>query len=108
MLGEPIPWDNVTFYEMENTRAIRTDRWKYVARHPDGPFELYDMQADPRERFNFSASPQSPKNSASWPNSLDAFFSRHADPQYDVWKDGRSKAGRLAAASRKPQAKPGP
>jgi hypothetical protein len=34
---------------------------------------------------------------------LDAFFSRHADPQYDVWKDGRSKAGRLGGASRKPQ-----
>ena len=24
---------------------------------------------------------------------LDAFFSRYADPEYDLWKGGRSKAG---------------
>ena len=32
------------YYEMETCRAIRTDRWKYVARYPNGPFELYDMR----------------------------------------------------------------
>ncbi len=26
---------------------------------------------------------------------LDAFFHQHADPQYDVWNGGRSKASRL-------------
>jgi hypothetical protein len=25
---------------------------------------------------------------------LDAFFAAHADPQYDIWKGGRSKAKR--------------
>ena len=45
------------FYEMEACRAIRTERWKYVARHPDGPHELYDMQTDPRERFNLYGQP---------------------------------------------------
>src|SRR5262249_28433576 len=34
LAGRTIPWENVMFYEMEYTRAIRTDGWKYVARHP--------------------------------------------------------------------------
>ena len=56
--GEPLAWDNVMFYEMETTRAVRTDDWKYVARFPNGPFELYDMKKDPRERFNRFGQPE--------------------------------------------------
>ena len=37
---------------METTRAIRVDDWKYVARYPNGPYELYNMKQDPHERFN--------------------------------------------------------
>jgi arylsulfatase A-like enzyme len=96
--GAPLAWDNAVFYEMENTRAIRTDGWKYVARHPDGPWELYDMQADPRERFNLFGQPAVADKQRELADRLDAFFRRHADPQYDVWQDGRSKAGRLLRA----------
>jgi arylsulfatase A-like enzyme len=93
--GKTIPRDEVIFYEMENTRAIRTAGWKYVARHPDGPFELYDMNADPRERFNlFGQSPHAGMQ-RELARQLDEFFQRHADPQYDLWKSGRSKAGSL-------------
>ena len=64
------------------------------------------MQADPQERFNLFGQPTVADEQRELAEQLDAFFSRHADPQYDVWKDGRSKAGRLGGASRKPQAKP--
>src|SRR5262249_20382011 len=30
LAGQTIAWENVMFYEMETTRAIRTKRWKYV------------------------------------------------------------------------------
>ena len=93
--GEKIEWDNVIFYEMEHTRAIRTEEWKYVARHPDGPSELYDMKTDPQERFNLFGQPKHAEKQRTLAARLDEFFQRHADPQYDVWKDGRSKAGRL-------------
>jgi arylsulfatase A-like enzyme len=90
--GEPIEWDNTTFYEMETCRAVRTDGWKLVMRRPDGPHELYDMKADPQERFNLFGQPGSESKRAELQQKLDAFFTRYADPQYDIWKGGRSKA----------------
>lgn len=86
--------DNAVFYEMETTRAIRTDEWKYVARHPSGPFELYHMTEDPQERFNLNGQPGMEEITASLALRLDAFFSAHRDPQYDIWQGGRSKAKR--------------
>lgn len=93
--GETIPWDNTTFYEMEGTRAIRTDDWKYVARHPSGPNELYDMRCDPHERFNLFGQPGTEAKRDELAKRLDAFFRQYADPKYDMWNGGRSKAKRL-------------
>jgi arylsulfatase A-like enzyme len=92
--GEKIAWDNTIYYEMETTRAIRAEQWKYVARFPDGPFELYDMQADPQERFNRYGQPGTEPMRADLAKRLDTFFAEYADPQYDIWKGGRSKAKR--------------
>ncbi len=92
--GETLPWENVMFFEMETVRAVRTDDWKYVARFPNGPFELYDMKRDPRERFNLYGQPGTEPKRAELAGRIDGFFSRYADPQYDIWKGGRSKAKR--------------
>jgi arylsulfatase A-like enzyme len=94
--GQTIPWENEIYYEMETTRAVRTERWKYVARFPNGPYELYDMQVDPMERFNLYGQPDTRKTIANLAFKLDTFFSRYADPQFDLWKGGRSKAKRHA------------
>ena len=51
LLGKPIPWDNVTFYEMENTRAIRTDGWKYVARQPGRALRVVRHASRPARAF---------------------------------------------------------
>jgi len=92
--GETTEWENVVFYEMETCRAIRDDGWKYVARHPQGPFELYDMRRDLQERFNLFGQPGAEAKQQELARRLDEFFSRYADPQYDIWKGGRSKAKR--------------
>jgi len=92
--GEKIPWDNTMFYEMESTRAVRTEDWKYVARFPKGPFELYDMKKDPMERFNLFGQPGTDAKRSELAKQLDDFFAKYADPQYDLWKGGRSKAKR--------------
>ena len=95
--GEPMGWDNVVFYEMETCRAIRTDRWKYVARHPNGPHELYDKEVDPQERFNLYGQPGMDATRSELHQRLTAFFAEYADPQYDIWRGGRSKARLLSA-----------
>jgi arylsulfatase A-like enzyme len=96
LLSREIPWENVMFYEMEETRAIRTDNWKHVLRHPDGPHELYDLAADPNERFNLYGQPRQAEQQRQLAARLIAFFDQYVDPQYDLWKNGRSKAGRLS------------
>lgn len=96
LLGaKDVLWQNVTFYEMETCRAVRTDGWKLVMRHPDGPHELYDMKADPQERFNLFGQPGTETHRAELQSKLDTFFNTYADPQYDIWKGGRSKAKRV-------------
>lgn len=96
-------WDNTVFYEMETCRAIRTDRWKYVARFPDGPFELYDMQNDPRERFNLFGQLGTQETKTTLAQKLDAFFDEYADPKYNIWKGGGSKAKRHTQSETTPK-----
>jgi arylsulfatase A-like enzyme len=95
LAGRPLELaDNAVFYEMETMRAVRTDAWKYVERHPDGPHELYDMRTDPQERFNLFGQPGTQAVKAALAARLQAFFQAHRDPQYDLWQGGRSKAKR--------------
>jgi choline-sulfatase len=93
--GERIEWDNVAFYEFETTRAIRTDEWKYVRRFPNGPDELYDLKHDPGERLNLVDRPAQAAVRADLGRRMEAFFDRYADPKYDVWHGGGSKAPRI-------------
>jgi arylsulfatase A-like enzyme len=95
--GGSVVWENVVYYEMESCRAVRTDKWKYVARHPNGPHELYDKSADPHERMNLYGQPGREAVRAELDQRLTAFFQEYADPQYDIWRGGRSKARRLVA-----------
>jgi arylsulfatase A-like enzyme len=93
--GRDIHWENEMFYEMETCRAIRAERWKYVERHPNGPHELYDMQSDPHERFNQFGQPGTQLVQQELAGRLSRFFQEFADPKYDIWQGGRSKASRL-------------
>jgi arylsulfatase len=51
--GKPLLRDYLA-WEHEGNRAIRSGNWKLVARH-DGPWELYDLNADPTELDDRSA-----------------------------------------------------
>lgn len=94
LAGKDIPGDDEIFFEYENTRAIRTNKWKYIDRFPDGPTELYDLENDPEERENLADEPQHAKTQAELDARLKAFFDKYVDPQYDLSQGGRSKAGR--------------
>jgi hypothetical protein len=53
------------------------------------------MQTDPQERFNLFGQPKLVEEQRQLAAQLEAFFSRYVDPQYDIWKGGKSKAARL-------------
>ena len=92
--GEDVVWDGTIFHEFENTRMVRTDRWKYTKRNPDGPDELYDMVSDPGERRNLvGMAPEGVIEELS--GKLRQFFGDYVDSQYNLWCGGRSKAGRM-------------
>jgi arylsulfatase A-like enzyme len=93
--GQNMQWENVIFYEHENTRAIRTDQWKLVIRHDDGPNELYHLAQDPGEWVNLYHDPAHDQQRAVLSQQLSQFFDRHADPKYDLWRDGTSQTVRL-------------
>jgi arylsulfatase A-like enzyme len=90
-------WDGgeAFFHELESVRTVRTARWKYSWRHGDGPDELYDMDADPGERWNLVHDPACADTVRDHRARIDAFFRRYADPGWDLWRGGGSKAGRL-------------
>lgn len=93
--GETLEWDDVTFYEFENVRAVRTPQWKYIERIHQEPNELYDLTSDPGERNNLINSPAHAKTRGQLRERLYQFFERHADPKWDLWKGGASKSGLL-------------
>ncbi|MBW3597030.1 MAG: sulfatase-like hydrolase/transferase [Planctomycetes bacterium] len=97
--GQPLEWKNVVYYDFENTRAVRTDEWKYVERFPDGPHELYDLSADPHEEFNLYGQPRQAEVQQRLRDRLHTFFQKHADPKYDLWRGGGSKTKLITAAS---------
>lgn len=51
MQGEQV-WDERVFGEYGDLRMIRTNKWKLVRRYPNGPDDLFDLEADPHERNN--------------------------------------------------------
>jgi arylsulfatase A-like enzyme len=89
--GEELEWENVHFFEFENVRAIRTDRWKYIERIHQTPNELYDLQADADEHNNLYGHPDRAETVLQLRRRMHEFFHAHADPKWDLWHGGRSK-----------------
>ncbi|UCG49494.1 MAG: sulfatase-like hydrolase/transferase, partial [Phycisphaerales bacterium] len=89
--GREVEWENVIFYEFENSRMIRTGDWKYTRRLPNGPDELYDLREDTGERRNLVGETEYAGIQKKLDERLDAFFTRYADPKYDLWRGGGSK-----------------
>ncbi|MBT3376265.1 MAG: sulfatase-like hydrolase/transferase [Lentisphaerae bacterium] len=94
LLGQVVDWgEEITFHEYENVRSVQTPQWKLVQRHPSGPHELYDLVSDPGESHNLVEEMGQAEIRAELIARLRSFFTEHADPEYDLWQNGRSKAG---------------
>jgi arylsulfatase len=53
--GQPLHRAQPLFWEHEGNRAVRDGRWKLVAKGPNGPWELYDMESDRTEMHDLAA-----------------------------------------------------
>jgi arylsulfatase A-like enzyme len=100
LAGKPLEWNDVMFFEYENTRAIRTSTWKYISRFPEGPEELYDLSADPSERRNLAEASEQLETKNKLRSKLKEFFEGYADPRFDLSRDGTSKAPRRSAPTK--------
>ena len=80
---------DAVYMEYQHVRAVRTERWKYVFRYPDGPHELYDIVADPEETRNLWD--DLPQRRKALHERLERFFARYSDPRYDLWRGGTSQ-----------------
>ncbi len=93
LAGRSIPtWQDVVFYEYQNVRSVRTTEWKYVERFRQEPNELYHLVDDPEEKTNLIDQPKTAEVQKDLRDRLHAFFERYADPQYDLWRGGKSKS----------------
>ena len=88
--GEGQP-DDAIYYEFENLRCIRTQQYKYVHRHPNGPYELYDLKSDPDEFTNLVSDPKHAQRRNELRDKLDRFYHQHASAKYDLWNGGTSQ-----------------
>ena len=72
-------WRTAQFAEYGNVRMIRTNRHKLVRRYPDGPHELFDLDADPREMSNLFDSAAHQTIVRDLTERLEVHFAQHED-----------------------------
>jgi len=95
--GETVDWENTTFFEQEETRAIRTPEWLLLKRFKGSEAyplqdELYDLTNDVDERVNVVNHPAHAQIYQLLSDKIDAFFSQYTDPRFDLWKGGAPKS----------------
>ena len=85
------------------TRMLRTHRWKYVHRYPDGPNELYDLGNDPGEFTNLAEEPTEVSRMLQMREQLEVWFRTYATSEMDGKSQpisGRGQLARLRSNSR--------
>ena len=81
-------WRDVQFGEYATMRMARTRQQKLVRRYPNGPHELFDLEADPRESRNLIDDRAYQSVAAHLSGLMDSYFDRYS---------AADKSGLLAA-----------
>ena len=93
--GNDLQWENVIYHEFENTRMIRTAKWKLTIRYPFGPDELYDMEKDPGEKENLIHVQEHAGIKKQLHKKLTDYFAKYVNPKYDRWNGGETKGNQI-------------
>ena len=92
LLGEEVEWQDAVFFEQEETRGIRTDRFSYWKRlRTTGEHSLFDLKKDPEQNRDVYGDPEYTSIIAELDEKLDVFFEQYSDSEYDLWKGGIAK-----------------
>lgn len=84
------------FYEQEETRGIRTQKFAYWKTIKGlGSPTLFDVRADPQQSKNLAANPAYRDIIAKLDSQLEAFFKQYSNPRYDLWNGGVAKGSVL-------------
>jgi arylsulfatase A-like enzyme len=73
----------VVYDEYGYCRMIRTDKWKYVHRYPEGPNELWDLVNDPDERTNLIDDPAQRERISELRTQMESWFEEYVDTDKD-------------------------
>ena len=73
-------WRQVQFGEYGTVRMARSGRYKLIRRHPNGPHELFDLEADPRETRNLIDSPSHLAVISELSGLMETHFRRYSRP----------------------------
>jgi len=86
-------WSNEVYFEQEESRGIRTSRYAYWKRLNDyfGPALLFDVVNDPGQNKPLILS-EHKDIVDELDKKLNEFFNRYSDPQYDLWRGGKTKS----------------
>ncbi len=110
-----VEWSDTRFGEYGDLRMVRTPRYKLVKRYPNGPDDLFDLQADPGETSNLAGQPAYAGVEQALTVELEQFYARHDDPaksglrvkelrqhnlEAEAWRDGRREVRGLQVYKR--------
>jgi arylsulfatase A-like enzyme len=93
---EYIDFRDEIFMEQEETRTIRTSQWLFMKRIENTKYdfqhELYDLVSDPDERKNLAHDPNYAEVVMELSTRVDEFFTKYANPRWDLWTGGVVKS----------------
>ena len=96
--GEPLQDSfDAVFYEQEELRAVRTQRWAYFKYFPGSEKykfedELYNLSQDPGEDLNVASDPANADIIAELSERIDTFFASYSSRKYNLWDGGMAMA----------------
>ena len=90
----------VVFDEYGPVRMIRSGRWKYVHRYPDGPHELYDLTSDPGETQNLYGEAEHESTVLALRVQLEDYFTKNANDIFDARSEGVTGSGQFCRPGR--------
>ena len=95
--GEEENWNDIVFFEQEESRGIRTKDWLLMKRFKGSKTfpladELYLVSDDIEERNDLSNEPDFESVFQELSEKVESHFNEYADPKFDLWRGGTVKS----------------